>query len=346
MKRILYIDEPLNPPGGGQISLFTVLKNLDRKEYEFKVFLKNDGVFRNMLSGIGVKADIVKISSLFIKIKEYDPDIVHINSACTRYSFFSAFWSKFLRKKTVWHNRVLDSSPTKERIISLFSDRIIAVSQAVKNKFGYADKKTVIMHNPIDFNDIRSKSDGSLLKQKIGIREGFKVIGVFSRLEKWKGHDSLFKAFAELKNTQTALLVCGFGAEMDNLKKLSSDLNISERVFFAGHVNNVYDYMDISDIVVNPSAEPEPFGRTIIEAMALGKPVIATDMGGAKEIINNAEDGFLVEPNEKDLKNAIEKFLEEKDLYLKISKQALAKAKGFDINPYMNNLYKIYRELL
>jgi hypothetical protein len=68
MKRILYIDEPLNPPGGGQISLFTVLKNLDRKEYEFKVFLKNDGVFRNMLSSIGVRADIVKISTPFSRL--------------------------------------------------------------------------------------------------------------------------------------------------------------------------------------------------------------------------------------------------------------------------------------
>ncbi|MEF3280988.1 MAG: glycosyltransferase [Elusimicrobiota bacterium] len=343
MKRIIYIDEPLNPPGGGQISLLTIIKNIDKEKYDFVVFLKKDYLFKDILEKNGVKVEFVKTYELFGKIKEFNPDIVHINSACTKYTFWGAFFSKILKKKVVWHNRVLESSPLKERVITFFVDRIIAISNEVAKKFRYADKKVVVLYNPVDLNNIRLEIKADELKERLNIPRDLKVIGVFSRLEKWKGHRILFEAISRLKYN-VFLIVCGEGSEKNNLIEFAKTLNIYERIKFMGFVENVYDYINICDIVVNPSVEAEPFGRVIIEAMAMGKVVIATDMGGPSEIIIDGIDGILVKTNAESLKLAIEKVLSDGNLYKKISDNAKIKSFNFDVLNYIKKLEIIYEK--
>ena len=346
MKKILYIDEPLDPPGGGQISLLTILKNIDRSKFQIKVFLKYNGIFKDILEKDNIECYVVDLKSLYFKIKKYNPDIVHINSACTKYTFFSAFFSKLLKKKVIWHNRVIESSPLKEKVISYFVDKIIVISDAVRKKFYSLDKKVVKLYNPIDINITVAKENLIKLKNTFGINRDAKIIGIFSRIEKWKGHSLILKAFSKIKIENVFLIICGVGSELENLKRLVVNLDIKDKVFFTGYVDNVYDYINICDIIVNPSVEPEPFGRVIIEAMSFGKPVIATNIGGPKEIIKNNEDGILVSPDENEIKNAIEKLLQDKDFYLKISQNAIKKSQEFNIKDYMKKLYNIYEELL
>lgn len=346
MKKILYIEEPLDPPGGGQISLFTILKNIDKNKYQFKVFINRPGVFKEMLEKNKIEVELVKPFLVYNKIKEYNPQIVHINSACTKYSFFCSFFSKILGKKVVWHNRVIESDKLKERIISFFVDRIIVVSDAVKKKFYYAHKKVVKLYNPIDLNNIKPQTSQTEIKRKVGLKSDAKIIGVFSRVEKWKGHKLLIRAFSKLNCENVFLLVCGEGKEIDNIRKLVEELKLDKKVIFSGYVENVYDYINICDIVVNPSLEPESFGRVIIESMSLAKPVVACALGGPQEIIENNVDGILVSPSETEIKNSIEKLLYDKDFYFRISKNAKNKAKKFDVNEYMVKLYSIYEQLL
>ncbi len=341
-KKILYLDTPLEPPGGGQISLLTLLKNIDRKEVEFKVFINRDGVFKKMLEKNNIYVEVVWITKLFSKIKEYNPDIIHINSACTKYTFFSAFFSKILSKKVVWHNRVIETAPFKERIISLFVDKIIVISDAVGKKFYYASDKLVKIYNPLNINDIKIEVNPNELRKELNIPADAKIIGIFSRLEKWKGHSLLFETFSRINNN-IYLLVCGEGSEKESLKKLTVEFGISERVIFCGFVENVYDYINISDIVINPSIKPEPFGRIIIEAMALGKPVIAS-VGGVEEIIDNGIDGLLIKTSQE-LKDAIIRLLSDESFYYEISANAKNKAQRFDVRYHLNEIMKVYEEL-
>ncbi len=344
MKKILYLDQPLEPPGGGQISLLTILRNLDRNKYDFCVFLDKDSSFKNTLEKNNINVKVVKIKNLFKEIKNFNPDIVHINSACTKYTFFGAFFSKILGQKVIWHNRVLETSPLKEKIISFFVDIVIAISNEVAKKFSYANKKVVVLYNPVDLKNIKVSMKPDELKMKLNIPEDSKVIGIFSRLEKWKGHKILFEAFSELKET-LFLIVCGEGKEKENLVKLAKSLNIFEKVRFTGFVENVYDYISICDIVINPSIEPEPFGRVIIEAMSMRKVVIATDMGGPREIITDCVDGILVSPDEQSIKLAIEKVLNDENFYKKVSNNASLKSKNFDVDVYIKSLYEIYENI-
>ena len=346
MRRILYIDEPLNPPGGGQMSLLTILKNIDGSRFKVKVFVDRDGLFKLMLDKYHIESEIVSVPSLYFKIKEYDPDLVHINSACTKYTFYSAFFSKILKKPVIWHNRVIETSVLKERLINFFVDRIIVISDAVSEKFKYAKDKVVKMYNPIDLSFLNQTSSEYFLKKDLRITSHQRVIGVFSRVEKWKGHEILLKAFSKLENKNLVLLVCGDGGYLENIKELANRLGLREKVIFTGFVEDVYNYMSLCDIVVNPSVEPEPFGRVIVEAMALGRPVISTDMGGASEIIINNYDGLLVGPSELELKEALERLLTDEELYSKISRNSIHRAEEFDVFRYLDKLYQIYDELM
>lgn len=346
MKRILYIDQPLDPPGGGQISLLTILKNIDRTRFDFKVFLQSDGRFKDIVARHNILCEVVPETSLYLRIKEYSPDIVHINSACTRYTFYVAFFSKLLKKHVIWHNRVIETSPIKERIIGFFVDRIVVISDAVGRKFGYKNKKVVKLYNPIDLKEIKPKISPALFKEKLGIDKGQKIIGIFSRVERWKGHEILIKAFSKLHNKNLVLLICGDGKDLPRIRGLVERLGLKNRVIFSGFVENVYDYMSIADVVVNPSVEPEPFGRVIVEAMALAKAVISTDMGGAREIIVDGYDGILTKPTEIDLAFALNKILTDDELYRKIARNAFKKAMEFDVKSYLKKLYMIYDELM
>lgn len=118
---------------------------------------------------------------------------------------------------------------------------------------------------------------------------------------------------------------------------------------FCGKKNNVYEYLVKSDIFIYPSIWEEAFGISIIEAMGLGIPVIATKKGGIPEIIVNNENGFLVESNnEEELANTIEKvisYIKNNDID-KLEKNAIDTAKRFNINNTIKNLEKVYKELL
>ncbi|MCS7151855.1 MAG: glycosyltransferase [Endomicrobia bacterium] len=343
--KILYIDEPLDPPGGGQVSLLTLLKNLDVEKFKFLVVLSRDGIFKSILEKNKIPVVVATIPKLIFIISDYNPDLLHINSACTKYTFISALAGKIFGKKIIWHNRVVETSPFKEKLISLLVNKIIVTSDAVMTKFKYTKNKIVKLYNPVDIENIRFNIDSDKLKRNLDINEGAKVIGVFSRLEKWKGHEILFNAFSKLQDKNIYLLICGTGKEEKNLKKLALELGIKDNVRFCGYIENVYDYMNICDVIVNPSVEPEPFGRTIIEGMVLGKTIIATNLGGPREIIQHMVDGILVEPNPFDLINALKLVLYDDDLRLRISKNAKLKSEIFCVKNYVTKIIELYRSL-
>jgi glycosyltransferase involved in cell wall biosynthesis len=136
------------------------------------------------------------------------------------------------------------------------------------------------------------------LRQDLGIPENAVIIGCFSRISRWKGQDVLMKAFAQQHPTTMLLLVGAplFGENefLGELELLSHQLQISDRVIFAGFKDNPEALLSMCDIVVHPSSSPEPFGRAVVEAQLSGKLVIGTDMGGIREIIEHGKTGLLV----------------------------------------------------
>lgn len=123
------------------------------------------------------------------------------------------------------------------------------------------------------------------------------LLGIFGRISPWKGQDVFLRALAKIPQAR-GLIVGGalFGEEeyAKQIQNLVKELGIESRVHFAGHVNDVARAMAACDVVAHCSTAPEPFGRVIVEAMLAGTPVIASDGGGAKEIVRHGETGLLM----------------------------------------------------
>jgi glycosyltransferase involved in cell wall biosynthesis len=148
-----------------------------------------------------------------------------------------------------------------------------------------------------------------------------------------------------------ALLVGGvFGSEThfeSALRQLIGELELEKHVTLLGERRDAAALMGSSDIVVVPSVQPEPFGMVVIEAMALGRPVIASNAGGPAEIISDGSDGLLVRPSDPEsLSSAIEGLIRDPAFARELGQNAMAKAAEYRPEAMNSRVLSIYRHLL
>jgi len=184
-------------------------------------------------------------------------------------------------------------------------DHLIANSEATLNAFHEAGgtlQDTGVVYNGINPTPFQRVSNAKVrdLRERLSLSDA-PIVGVFSRLASWKGQDVLLNALAQVPDVQ-ALIVGGalFGndaAYESQLRTLTQELHLEERVHFLGFRDDIPELMNLTDIVLHTSTAPEPFGRVIVEGMLAGKPVIASNAGGAREIIDDGVTGLLVPPD-------------------------------------------------
>jgi len=346
--RILFLDTPIEPPGGGQMSLVYLLKNLDKNKYEFIVFVPYYCSFIEILKREGINVEIVPFKKLFFKIKNFKPDLIHSNSPTTRYSFYGAFFSKIFKIPFIWYNRVSETAGWKEKLVAVLSSKIIVISDFVGGKFSKFSYKTIKIYNAVDFESIKINKSKEELKNELGIKNEY-VVGIFSRLVKWKGHNLFVDVAKKIieSGIKSKFLILGDGDEKENIMNKIRELGLSNYFLVLGHRENVYDFINICDIVCNFSIEPEPFGRTIIEAIALKKVVFSTNIGGPNEIIDDGIDGFLCEPNPDFISKKIVEVLKNPQLMNKIEENAYKKVfNNFNIKNQLEKIESLYEEVI
>lgn len=139
------------------------------------------------------------------------------------------------------------------------------------------------------------------MRQRLGLENRF-VVGHFSRLSPWKGQHVLIEALSECPEDVVALLVgdalFGEQAYVEQIHQQVEQLGLQERVKFLGFRSDVIALMSTCDLVAHTSTAPEPFGRVIVEAMLCGRPVVAAQAGGAIELVENNQTGWLIPPGE------------------------------------------------
>mgnify|MGYP000373254870 CR=1 FL=1 len=147
------------------------------------------------------------------------------------------------------------------------------------------------------------ESDHDTLRRSLGIPLKASLCLMLGTYEPHKGHDFLFRAFKRvLKKVPDAFLVCcgyGYPQDMEKVRRLLRISGVEERVRLEGFRIDVPDLMNASDILVLPSQSFESFGLTIVEAMAMKVPVVATNVGGIPEVLGNDECGFSVSPEDE-----------------------------------------------
>jgi glycosyltransferase involved in cell wall biosynthesis len=185
--------------------------------------------------------------------------------------------------------------------------------------------------------------NGAKLLNSVPLRHENNSILYVGRLEKFKGVNDLIKAMpAIIKSVPSAKLhLVGEGSYQDELKNLARDLHVEKAVIFHGFINNQQRDKHYSEcnVLILPSTWPETFGKVGIEAMSVGRPVIATDVGGIRDWLINGRNGFLVQPGcPEQIANKIIAILSNKTLASKLSDQAIKTASKFSITLMAQNI--------
>jgi glycosyltransferase involved in cell wall biosynthesis len=233
-----------------------------------------------------------------------------------------------------------------DRFLSRFTNKVICCSESVKRfvseREGIPEDKLMVLYNGVPEPELLDTPDIATLKKELGIPEGFRVIGCVASLAPHKGHRYLLEAFKKIDNAY--LLLIGDGSLRGELEKMASNYGISERVIFAGYKKDVTPYIQLMDIVVLPSSEREGLGISIIEAMALSKPVVATNIGGIPELVEDGRTGILVKPKDSDaLTEAINRLLKSPELMRKLSVNGRKRyLKIFTLNQMIEKIEELY----
>jgi glycosyltransferase involved in cell wall biosynthesis len=354
--------------GGGQKNLLSLAENLDKDRFEISVCSNPEGylveeVKRKNISHFPVsmskrfrKEPIRAIEALLIK---HGFDIIHTHGGVAGfYGRWAArkhkglgvvhtvhgvhylyYRNVFLRYAYIW----------LERFFSRFSHAVIFVSRAdrekgIKLKLAPSEKIKLI-ENGIDFSSFKSPG----MKKRAGDEiKNVPVIGTVARLHRQKNIPLLLKAGARIKKhcPGVKIFVAGGGPLQERLERLSKKLGTDDIVYFLGEREDVRELVSGFDIFVLPSLwEGLPY--VLLEAAALEKPVIGTDVDGINELIENGKTGILVSPDKQDeLAGAVLKLLNNKTLAQKFGSDLHKSLRErYSISIMIDKIQNLYTEL-
>jgi glycosyltransferase involved in cell wall biosynthesis len=256
----------------------------------------------------------------------------------------AAVAARLRRRPLLWHLRdVLSPEHFSRRNIRLvvavanrWATRVIANSEATAAAFvaagGRKDKMVVIPSgvDPAPFRRPYGESTADV-RRELGLPEGARLVaGLFSRIAPWKGQHLAIEATAQVD--ATALVVVGaplFGevAYAEELGRMVERLGLASRVKLLGFREDVPRLMRAVDVVVHTSTAPEPFGRVLVEAMLVERPVVASDAGGAREIVEDGATGLLVPPGDSEpLADALRRLLDDPALRVAMGRRGRERA--------------------
>jgi glycosyltransferase involved in cell wall biosynthesis len=231
--------------------------------------------------------------------------------------------------------------------------RIVTVSEAVRRQVlraGYPARRVLTLHDAVDtatFSPDRFQL-GARVRKELGCTEDHLLVCAVGRLSPEKGHGFLLAAFREVVVAvpEARLVLVGEGPLRSRLQAQVAGLTLSDHVIFVGYRDDVEAVIAASDLLVMPSLR-EGFGDPIIEAMALGRPVIASRVGGIVETVHDGETGLLVPPGDPDaLAQAIVNLLRDPQARERMGLRGRQVALGeFGVERLADGLAKLYNEL-
>jgi L-malate glycosyltransferase len=349
--------------GGSPISCLNIARHIDKsrfapvlcfgeqgaiveraKDEGFKVFVADKKGFL----GLGL---ILKYIKLILGEKI---DIVHLNTL-TPYYKYPAIAAKLTSRKVAWFVR---ENPEEKRCVrlakylNLIADKIVTVSYDTAEHIRYANPdKLLTIHNGIDLDDFAPFVPTPSDYEAIGIEEGFDYIVCVSSLEHRKGIFDLVQGFRLAKDEfpRLKLLLVGVdptkaGKYVGELKELISSLSLSESVVLYGRSKEVKRLTSISVAMILPSYW-EGLSRSILEAMAMAKSVLASRAGGNPEQVIDGENGFLFDPqNPEQIAESIRKLFSCDAQILGNASRIMAEQK-FDIKVTTRKIENLYESM-
>ncbi|HEX8465553.1 MAG TPA: glycosyltransferase family 4 protein [Abditibacterium sp.] len=320
--------------------------------------LRRLGRPHGLIDGVRALRYAVRTTPILTRLIEISgAKIVHSNS--TTAHLVGGLAARRARRPAIWHCRDLVPLGALARPLAKGANRVIAISNCVAahlEREGVPHDKIAVVYNGIDPQQWRPRFH-STLRDSLGLPPGAWLFGAVGQIVPWKEFGAFIEAAAHMmrdrssRNCYFALiggdLWAQHAAYRAELYRLVGKYGLSERFFFTGHQTDAADALSGLDALVHPTRE-EPFGRVILEAMALGKPVIAMNQNGPGEIITHERDGLLVPASEQNgLARAMKRLIRDGELRARLSYHApLTIEAKFHSDDHARHIASIYREIL
>lgn len=379
MKTIAFVYDQALDFGGVEAHLLAILRQLDRSRFTPILIAPTSPRYQEKAQAHGVKIVPIRpfkpfslraVRELKRLFQQEKIDLVHLHSpiaaisgrvaakiaglpvVVTVHSPSTRFYGS---RKTIraWAGRVLYI--TTDCILNyLLTDRLVYVSQvvfqeALKIRLS-PGRKSIAIPNGIDLSQYGSQEHRFALRKKWRTEAETAVVTFAGRLSEEKGIDLLLKAASALQKDQPGadfvVWIIGEGAEKDRLKELAKSQGIENIVRFLGFQEQVTEYLAASDIFLLPSRH-EAMSMVLLEALASSLPCIVTEVGESAAIVQDGEQGLVIEPNAiVPLQEALKKLLGNARLRQEMSLKAHRRAEDFSEEKMVEALQKLYQEVL
>lgn len=310
--------------GGGQMHVLLLAKYLSQSKFEVSIATESQGWLVDAANALKIPLYQINISNkltwqafkevqTLLKTKKFD--IIHTHGGT------AGFWGRLLSRIFTKSSKIihtyhglhyLNNTSLKSRIFQIIdqillsiTDQTICVCHAdyiggLTAKVLSSNSSTII-YNGIEIDKFSEILDKEKSQKIFNIDNETFIFGNVARLHQQKGHKILLQAFAKIvkSHNNAHLLIIGDGELKEELISLTENLGISDKVKFLGKRSDIGEFLSAIDIFVLPSLwEGQPIA--LLEALAMGKPCIASAVNGIPEIINHGVNGYLVNPNDID----------------------------------------------
>ena len=313
---------------------------------------------QNPVAGLSALFYITRTAPFIAKLaQQTKAQLIHSNS--TTAHLVAGMAASKCKLPALWHVRDLVSLKGVAQRAADHAAWVIAISGAVAQNLqndGVPPEKVRIIHNGLDTDEWRPR-DRSQLRESLNFPDGTFVFACVTQLVPWKNHVAFIEAAAKLAadegcaNARFIIMGGDLWSEQENyvkeLRELVKKHNLQERFNFIPHQTNNIDALSAIDAIVLPSLE-EPFGRVLIEGMALEKTVIAFNAYGPQEIVTHEHDGLLADPkDEGSLAQMMRRALQDAELRAHLQRHARQTVtQKFHIADTAQRVLEIYREVL
>jgi glycosyltransferase involved in cell wall biosynthesis len=356
--------------GGAENLLDVLLQYAHTLPLECIVIFLEHGPLVTKFRSYGIDVDVVRagrlrevgqalvtINALVQLIKEQQFDVVF--SWMSKAHLYGGWAAWLAGVPAAWYQHDIPSSPgAMDHLITLTPARkVLACSeQAAKAQRHFWPKRmTEIVYPCVDLSrfDPVILPSPSTIRQELGLPSDGPIVGIVGRLQRWKGIHVFVEAMARLigSHPEAHGVIVGGQHDLepeyaDFIERRIDNLDLNDTVTLAGYQSSVPLWMQAMDVVVHAS-DHEPFGIVVIEAMALGKPVVAGDSGGPREIITEETDGLSAPYGDAEkLAQQIRRYLDAPDFADSVGKAARNRALEFSPERYAQRFVQALREVV
>jgi glycosyltransferase involved in cell wall biosynthesis len=318
--RILYV-HGIEAIGGAERDLIALLKTLDRRKWEPHVVCPGTGPFREQVQANAIPIHALSfppwrkplavfqrrsaVGRLGALVNRLNPALIHVNDIWWVPHTVRAIAIRTSDPVPIVAHVRQEIEPAKVRRYELHRvEAVIAISRQIEESLiggGVSASKVRTLYSGIDHSERQVTHDEQVIRRMIGLPNGAVLLGTVANLFPRKGYEVMLRALPAIIRAVPTVHYVIVGSDdhnyADRLKRLAQELNIAGCVHIVGFQDPVHPFLAALDLYVHP-ALMEGFGIAVVEAMAMGKAVVATTTGGLPEVVAQGETGLLVPPGD------------------------------------------------